>query len=43
MAKLIRRLAHNQKMRGIDSRSRNEGGQCARTGKTVKHCTLIPA
>jgi hypothetical protein len=29
MAKLVRRLAHNQKMRGFDSRSRNEGRQRA--------------
>ena len=40
MAKLVRHLTHNQAMRGFDSRSRNEGWQCARTGKTVKHCTL---
>ena len=42
MAKLVRHLTHNQAMRGFDSRSRNEGWQCARTGKTVKRCTLIP-
>jgi hypothetical protein len=29
-------------MRGFDSRSRNEGWQRARTGKTVKRCTIIP-
>jgi hypothetical protein len=42
MAKLVRHLTHNQAMRGFDPRSRNEGWQCARTGKTVKHCTHIP-
>ena len=35
----LRRRTHNPEMRGFESRSRNEGWQCARTGKTVKHCT----
>jgi hypothetical protein len=44
MAKLVRRQTHNLEIRGFESRSRNEGWQCARTGKTVKHCTsFIPA
>ena len=42
MAKLVRHRPHKATMRGFESRSRNEGWQCARTGKTVKHCTHIP-
>jgi hypothetical protein len=42
IAKLERHLAHNQKIRGFDSRSRNEGWQRARTGTDGEALHTIP-
>ena len=38
MAKLGRHRPHKPTMRGFESRSRNEGWQRARTGRTAKRC-----